>query len=98
MNRVYTKVGCWPRHRRLAMIDGVSEESVALPARQIPKRIRFYEAQFMVVLEGDFSISTTDGETKHFRPGDVFRVEDTPPCKGHIAVVGDKPGFFLFAR
>ncbi len=52
----------------------------------------------MVVLEGDFSISTTDGETKHFRPGDVFRVEDTPPCKGHIAVVGDKPGFFLFAR
>lgn len=55
-------------------------------------------AQFIVVLEGDFSIIATDGETKHFRPGDVFRVEDTPPCKGHITIVGDKPGFFLFAR
>ncbi len=55
-------------------------------------------AQFIVVLEGEFSVTTTDGETKRFRPGDVFRVEDTPPCKGHITVVGDKPGFFMFAR
>ena len=55
-------------------------------------------AQFSVVLGGDFSIITTDGETKHFGRGDVFRVEDIPPCKGHITVVGDKPGFFLFAR
>lgn len=55
-------------------------------------------AQFIVVLEGDFTIIATDGATRHFRPGDVFRVEDTAPCKGHITVVGDKPGFFLFAR
>jgi len=55
-------------------------------------------AQFIVVLEGDFSITATDGETRRFRPGDVFRVEDISPCKGHITVVGDKPGFFLFAR
>ena len=55
-------------------------------------------AQFVVVLEGDFSITATDGETRRFRPGGVFRVEDTPPCKGHITVVGDKPGFLLFAR
>lgn len=55
-------------------------------------------AQFIVVLDGDFSITTTDGETRHFRPGDVLRLEDTPPCKGHITVVGDKPGYFLFAR
>ncbi len=55
-------------------------------------------AQFIVVLQGDFWITATDGETKHFGPGEVFRVEDTPPCKGHITVVGDKPGFFLFAR
>jgi hypothetical protein len=55
-------------------------------------------AQFIVVLEGIFSITATDGETKRFRPGDVFRVEDTPPCRGHITVVGDKPGFFMFAR
>jgi hypothetical protein len=55
-------------------------------------------AQFIVVLEGDFSITATDGETKRLRPGDVFRLEDTLPCKGHITVVGDKPGFFLFVR
>ncbi len=55
-------------------------------------------AQFIVVLDGVFSITATDGETRTFRPGDVFRVEDTPPCKGHITVVGDKPGYFLFAR
>jgi hypothetical protein len=55
-------------------------------------------AQFIVVLEGVFSVTTTDGETRRFRPGDVFRLEDTPPCKGHITVVGDKPGFFMFAR
>lgn len=55
-------------------------------------------AQFIVVLQGDFWITTTDGETKHFGPGEVFRLEDTPPCKGHITVVGEKPGFFLFAR
>ena len=55
-------------------------------------------AQFIVVLKGDFSITTTDGETRRFRGGDVFRVEDVLPCKGHITVVGDTPGFFLFAR
>jgi hypothetical protein len=55
-------------------------------------------AQFIIVLEGVFSITATDGETRRFRPGDVFRVEDTPPCRGHITVVGDKPGFFMFVR
>jgi hypothetical protein len=54
--------------------------------------------QFIVVLEGDFAITTTDGETRRFRSGGVFRVEDIPPCKGHIPVAGDRPGFFLFAR
>jgi hypothetical protein len=54
--------------------------------------------QFVTVLEGVFSITTTDGETRRFRAGDVFRVEDTSPCKGHIAVVGDKPVFPMFAR
>jgi hypothetical protein len=55
-------------------------------------------AQFIVVLDGVFSITASDGEARQFRPGEVFRVEDTPPCKGHITVVGDKTGFFLFAR
>ncbi len=55
-------------------------------------------AQFIIVLGGVFSITATDGETRRFRPGDVLRLEDTPPCKGHITVVGDKPGFFMFVR
>jgi hypothetical protein len=55
-------------------------------------------AQFIVILEGDFAITATDGETRRFRAGGVLRVEDIPPCKGHITVVGDKAGFFLFAR
>lgn len=54
--------------------------------------------QFIVILEGDFAITTTNGETRRFRPGGVLRVEDIPPCKGHITVAGDTPGFFLFAR
>jgi EutQ-like cupin domain len=55
-------------------------------------------AQFLIVLEGVFSVTATDGETRRFRPGDVFRLEDTPPCKGHITVVGDTPGYLMFAR
>jgi len=55
-------------------------------------------AQFVVVLAGVCSVTTTDGETRRFSPGDVVRVEDTLPCKGHITVVGDKPGLVMFAR
>jgi hypothetical protein len=55
-------------------------------------------SQFVVVLSGVLSVTTTDGETRRFSPGDVIRVEDTLPCKGHISVVGDKPGFAMFAR
>ena len=55
-------------------------------------------AQFVTVLEGVIWVTTTDGETRRFRAGDVVRVEDTSPCKGHITVVGDKPGLFMVAR
>ncbi len=55
-------------------------------------------AQFIIVLQGEFSVTVMDGETRRFRPGDVFRLEDTPPGKGHISVVGDKPGVFMFVR
>ena len=55
-------------------------------------------AQFIVVLKGNFSITTTDGENRQFRAGDVLRLEDPPPCTGHITVVGDAPGFFMFVR
>jgi hypothetical protein len=54
--------------------------------------------QFVIILDGNFSITATDGETKRLRPGDVLRLEDTAPCKGHITVVGNKPGFLMFAR
>ncbi len=54
--------------------------------------------QFFMILDGDFSITASDGETKRLRPGDVVRLEDTAPCKGHVTVVGDKPGYTLFVR
>jgi hypothetical protein len=54
--------------------------------------------QLLIILAGDFSITATDGETRQFRPGDVLRLEDTAPCKGHITVVGDKTGFTMFIR
>jgi hypothetical protein len=54
--------------------------------------------QFGIVLQGSFSITTTDGETRRLSPGSVFRLEDTSPCKGHITVVGDQPGFLMFVR
>jgi hypothetical protein len=56
-------------------------------------------AQFAVLLRGALSITTTDGKTRRFLPGDVLRLEDTAPCKGHISVnQGGTPGFVLFAR
>lgn len=55
-------------------------------------------AQWVVYLEGVMSITVTDGESRQFGPGDVLRVEDTSPCKGHISVVGDKPSFSVIAR
>jgi uncharacterized cupin superfamily protein len=54
--------------------------------------------QVFTVLEGEFSITATDGETRQLRPGDVVQLEDVAPCKGHITVVGEKPGYLLFAR
>ena len=55
-------------------------------------------AQFVVYLQGVMSITTTDGETRHFGPGDVLRVEDVAPCKGHISVGGDKTSFTMISR
>jgi len=54
--------------------------------------------QFVTVLAGEFSITATDGQNRTFHVGDVFRVEDVAPCKGHITVVGDQPGALMFAR
>jgi hypothetical protein len=54
--------------------------------------------QFGIVLQGTFSITTTDGETRRLAPGSVFHLEDTSPCKGHITVVGDQTGYLMFVR
>jgi len=54
--------------------------------------------QLFTVLRGVFSITVTDGETRKLHAGDVVLLEDITPCKGHITVVGDEPGFLLFAR
>ena len=55
-------------------------------------------AQFVVYLEGTMAITATDGTTRRFGPGDVLRVEDTAPCKGHISVAGDQPVFTMISR
>jgi hypothetical protein len=55
-------------------------------------------AQFVVYLQGEMSITASDGETRRFGPGDVLRVEDTAPCKGHISVGGAQPSFTLISR
>jgi len=56
------------------------------------------EPQLVVVLAGVWSVTTTDGETRQFSPGDVAWAEDTSPCKGHITVVGDKAGLLMITR
>ena len=50
------------------------------------------------MLRGTFSITTMDRETRRFVTGDVIRVEDTAPCKGHTAVAGDEPVLVMFVR
>ncbi len=54
--------------------------------------------QLLTVVEGVFSIRTTDGELRQLHPGDVVHLEDVAPCKGHITVVGDTTEFLVFAR
>ena len=54
--------------------------------------------QLLTVVEGQFSITTTDGATRQLHAGDVVHLEDVSPCRGHITVVGDTTGFLVFAR
>lgn len=55
-------------------------------------------ARFAVHLQGVMSITTTDGATRQFGPGDVPRVEDAAPCKGHLGVVGARTPFAAVSR
>ena len=54
--------------------------------------------QSLVVAQGVFSITASDGETRQLRAGGVLHLEDVAPCKGHITVVGDTVGFLAFVR
>jgi hypothetical protein len=54
--------------------------------------------QFITVVQGEFSITATDGETRRLQAGGVVHLEDIAPCKGHITVVGDTVGYLMFAR
>ncbi len=55
-------------------------------------------ANTVVLIRGTFSITTTDGETRRFSAGDLIRVEDTAPCKGHVTVVGEEPAMVLLVQ
>ncbi len=45
--------------------------------------------QFLVVLEGEFEVSTSDGDSRRFEAGAVLLVEDTTG-KGHVTrVIGE---------
>ena len=54
--------------------------------------------QWVVYLEGGMAVTASNNETRHFRAGDLLRVEDVAPCKGHISVVGDETTFVLIVR
>jgi hypothetical protein len=54
--------------------------------------------QMLTVVQGVFSITATDGQTRQLHAGGVVHLEDVAPCKGHITVVGDTTGFLVFAR
>jgi quercetin dioxygenase-like cupin family protein len=45
-------------------------------------------SQYVIYLSGQMSVTTSDGHSRRFRVGDVLRVEDVAPCKGHISVAG----------
>lgn len=42
--------------------------------------------QLVVVVDGEFEIATTDGETRTFTPGTVLLIEDTTG-RGHVTTV-----------
>jgi quercetin dioxygenase-like cupin family protein len=45
--------------------------------------------QWVVVLRGHLNITTTDGATTEFRPGDVFFLNDQD-SKGHLSLVQER--------
>jgi quercetin dioxygenase-like cupin family protein len=50
--------------------------------------------QFVVILDGEFELETTDGDRRRFRPGDVLLVEDLEG-RGHVTrALTDGPASF----
>ena len=51
--------------------------------------------QYAVLLEGEFSVTASDGETVMMKPGDMVLLNDAG-SKGHLSrVQGDQPARFL---
>jgi hypothetical protein len=40
--------------------------------------------QWITVLAGSMVITTTDGDSRRIRAGDIIHLEDVAPCRGHI--------------
>jgi hypothetical protein len=55
-------------------------------------------AQYVIYLSGQMSVMTSDGDRRQFGPGDVLRVDDVAPCRGHISTVGALPAFTAVVR
>ena len=51
------------------------------------------QRQFVITLEGEFEIETTDGERRVFRPGSVALVEDITG-RGHVTRILSGPATF----
>jgi hypothetical protein len=62
-------------------------EMSALDPHPSPQR------QFVIALEGEYEIETTDGERRMFRPGSVALVEDTEG-RGHVTRISSGPVTF----
>lgn len=54
--------------------------------------------QYVIYLAGQMQVTTSDGQSRQFRVGDVLRTEDLAPCKGHISVAGSTPVHTMVVR
>lgn len=51
--------------------------------------------QYLIVLRGGFRISTTDGQSTEFHPGDVVLLGDTTGKGHHTVMLGDEDVWIL---
>jgi hypothetical protein len=55
-------------------------------------------AQYVIYLSGQMTVIASDGQSRRFGVGDVLRLEDVAPCKGHISVVGAAAAHTMVVR